>query len=112
MIGGNSAYVAITFNYGVTWTKRTMPTAYTSGSYSCKFHGISMLNPTTAYVAGSSGTPNALLYLTLDGGLSWILQSSQSSLVFYGVSMYSLSVGVTLCSSNKLFVQVSGLFSF
>eukprot|EP00975_Prorocentrum_lima_P033874 7114407-Prorocentrum_lima.AAC.1 len=66
MIAGETGYLAKTTDGGATWTTMS---AFSS-SYTSRFHAISMLDSSVAYVVASpsSGSSGGVVYETLDGG--------------------------------------------
>jgi photosystem II stability/assembly factor-like uncharacterized protein len=89
---GDFFTIAITFNYGATWKKLTVPGGV--NSFSCKFHTVSMLSPLTAFVAASANSGAfSVIYKTVDGGNTW-LQQVQVSAILYSVTMFNSRYGV------------------
>jgi photosystem II stability/assembly factor-like uncharacterized protein len=98
MIAGESGYIAKTSNAGQTWTTLSaFPTTYTA-----KFHSISVLSTSVAYVAVglASGADGGRIYETLNGGSTWRLVQSTTTTPL-SLSLYSMTYGVMGSTATK-----------
>lgn len=100
MAAGASGYIAKTSDGGVTWTTMT---AF-SNSNGAKFHDISMVSSTEAYVAASPDDGIAslgVIYGTSDGGSTWTLLAT-TDLQLYSLAMFSSTYGMAGTSSGSV----------
>jgi photosystem II stability/assembly factor-like uncharacterized protein len=106
MVGGDSFTIAITFNYGETWKKLTVPGATT---FSCKFHTVSMLTPYISFVAATANSGSfSVIYKTVDAGNTWLLQT-QVNTIIYSLSMFDAKYGVAgTATHGGVYVSVTG----
>lgn len=109
MAAGELGYLAKTTDGGATWTAMT---AFDS-SFTARFHSISVLSSTDAYVAAfpdGGATALGVIYYTTNGGTTWSLLAT-TDIQLYSLSMYSSVHGVAGASSGVgLFALVSGSF--
>lgn len=109
MVGG-VGYLARTTDSGNTWTDMTALAFGTS--YTARFHSISILSTSIAYVAAfpsDGATSIGVIYQTTDGGSTWLLVYSTNT-PLYSLSMYSTDFGVAGSGAGSSLVAiVSGM---
>lgn len=102
MAGGASSYVAKTSNGGATWSTLSV----FSTSVTVRFHSISMLSDTEAYVAGADGS----IFMTTNFGSSWTRIASTGALL-YSLSVYDSTTAIAgAASGSGVYVMVPGPF--
>lgn len=104
MVGGDG-FLAKTTDAGNSWSVIT--TAYPS-NYTARFHSLSMISTTEAYVAvfpSDGQTSLGLIYKTVDGGSSWTVIYS-SSVPLYSLSMFNSDFGVAGAGAHTSLLAV------
>jgi photosystem II stability/assembly factor-like uncharacterized protein len=102
MAAGASSYVAKTSDGGKTWSTMSV----FSNSVTIRFHSISLLSDTEAFIAGADGK----IYKTTDFGASWTRIASTGALI-YSISAYdSATVIAGAASGSGIYVMVSGKY--
>lgn len=102
MAGGSNGYLSITYDNGATWSSITP----FSSSVTIRFHSVTMLNSTEAFVAGSNGE----IWRTLDAGSNWQLEASTGDLL-YSIGVWDTIIGVAGATSlSGVYTQVTGKY--
>jgi photosystem II stability/assembly factor-like uncharacterized protein len=98
-VGWNSAtFKAVEARWnGTQWV---VSTDYPNGF----FLDIDMVNASTGYLSGSSGT----LYKTTNGGVNWNLQTTGTSKVLAGVSFMNSNVGMAAGEDGRIISTANG----
>ena len=110
MVAGDKGYVAYTGNGGKNWTAVNV-FGTNSSSYSIKFHSISMVSTTIAFVAGFTGS-TCTIYKTIDGGISWFQDATGFSSI-YSLAMLNINLGVAgAVAGSGLYVSVAGKIAY
>lgn len=110
MVAGDKGYVAYTGNGGKNWTAVNV-FGTNSSSYSIKFHSISMVSTTIAFVAGFTGS-TCTIYKTVDGGISWFQDATGFSSI-YSLAMLNVNLGVAgAVAGSGLYVSVAGKIAY
>lgn len=89
---GNAGIIMKTTDRGATWTE------IISGTTPGPIYSVFFLNDTLGYTAGSFGR----IYKTVNGGVTWSLQSSGSSLGLQDLYFTSVDTGYVVGGDNKV----------
>lgn len=93
MAAGASAYVARTYDGGMTWTKLSV---FASSSELIRFQSLSVISTLKAYVVGNSGN----IFKTQDAGSTWI-RMTNTGVILNSISMLNEYYGVAGATATK-----------